>query len=98
MTAPRVLPADVYDTLELSALAYGGIGGRDWTDRHDRPLCVMGHAIEAAPDFRSEYTPFYKALVRANIHLATNDAAVPSRRRVSFREWCRRLNVVRGSQ
>lgn len=44
--AERVLPADVYDTLELSALAYGGIGA-GLLIRLDEPCCAIGQMIEA---------------------------------------------------
>lgn len=51
----RVLPADVFDALELSALAFGGIGAGAWYEdttgeryvgwRDDRvPFCAIGHA------------------------------------------------------
>jgi hypothetical protein len=59
----RVLPADVYDTLELSALAFGGIGAgqfaqklpgeqyqpgrQDVASGHGAPYCVLGHAAAA---------------------------------------------------
>ena len=46
-----VLPADVYDALELSALVHGGIGAECFTVYEDTdddtpppPLCVVGHA------------------------------------------------------
>ena len=44
-----VLPADVYDALELSALVHGGIGAEYFIaeavgDNPPPPLCVMGHA------------------------------------------------------
>lgn len=56
---PRVLPPDVYDTLELAALAYGGVGaGRFFDDSTTRrldkasvPYCIHGMAYVAG-DFR----------------------------------------------
>jgi hypothetical protein len=88
-----VLPADVYDTLEFSSLAYGGIGagsytgGRDWA-----PLCVYGHASYA--DSGSE---MWGALSAAGVGINQNDKAVGSKGRIPFGEWCKRLNVARGA-
>jgi hypothetical protein len=44
-----IIPADVYDTLELSAHAHGGIG-LDQMYLKDRktPCCLLGHIEEAA--------------------------------------------------
>lgn len=61
MSTPRVLPADVYDTLHFSALAFGGIGGADLFEevahsgellhaddaRNATPMCILGHAYHA---------------------------------------------------
>ena len=38
------LPADVWDTLELSALVYGGIGAGVSSDASG-PVCAIGHAV-----------------------------------------------------
>ena len=44
----RVLPADVYDLLELKALEMGGIGkGRDFDD-NNCPVCAYGLVIDGA--------------------------------------------------
>lgn len=65
----RTIPADVYDTLELSAYAHGGIGAGSAYEREknewgnmdfnmDRPLCMLGHLnFVSGPD-----TPFHKLL------------------------------------
>lgn len=56
----RVLPADVYDFLELSALEFGGIGAGYFGESYHStrtdiayglaaPYCVLGHAAAAAP-------------------------------------------------
>jgi hypothetical protein len=50
MSKPIVLPADVYDTLHFSALAFGGIGGgslEDHATMPPEPRCFIGH-LEAA--------------------------------------------------
>lgn len=84
----RTLPADVYDTLEQSALKYGGIGAGSY-NRGGRPVCVFGHAHMAKlPDY---------VLIEAGITEDINDAAIDGFERIPFDEWCRRLNVVRGA-
>jgi hypothetical protein len=107
----RVLPADVYDTLELSALAYGGIGGGRFHDKRGAPYCVRGHAAAAASssdkDWYPRGGPVNEALTDAGLGLAPNDRAVHSlnarrdgawlNRRVRFEDWCKELNVVRGA-
>lgn len=41
----RVLPADVYDALELSALVHGGIGATvRFLPDNGAPCCIVGHA------------------------------------------------------
>lgn len=82
-----MLPADVYDTLELSALAYGGIGGGFYFS-HGIPCCPLGHARAAGI--------LWRELFAADINECVNDHALgDAGQRVSFEEWCRRLNVVR---
>lgn len=72
MRAKRVvLPADVYDTLELSALAYGGIGAGSFgegtgggplvrvLDEHCPPMCAAGHAYASGIEgFKEGNTPW----------------------------------------
>ena len=99
----RVLPADVYDTLEFSALVFGGIGRLAWRacgPHGTVPLCALGHATVADPT-----DTMRRALHAADIFAAENDAAVlsinlrknsPRSARVSFGEWCKELNVIRG--
>jgi hypothetical protein len=108
MSEPIVLPADVYDTLEFSALVFGGIGAdRCWDysasgpDADDIvPVCIRGHAVCAddAEDIGS-------ALDRIGIYFKENDEIVRSvnRRlsrepndRVPFDEYVREGNIVRG--
>ena len=110
MSQERVLPADVFDTLELAAYAYGGVGaGSDYQYSEDGelPLCVFGLACEAGGS--SFVGPVPDALGMAGISRGTNDEAVrainirkglsPHRlnSRVDFlTEWVPELNVVRG--
>lgn len=104
--AQRVLPADVYDALELSALAYGGIGAGSWSqwggDMAGAPYCAFGHAGHL--DAFGCHT-VAEALADARIGVCTNDNAVirintragmPGMNRVSFEDWCAELGVVRG--
>ena len=106
----RVLPADVYDALEMSALAYGGIGARHWTDAGstgygadplDVPFCISGHARACDPS-----RTVNAELHHADISIVTNDTAVrainarkrgPLTARVTFAEWCAELGVERGA-
>ena len=101
MSNKRVLPADVWDTLELSALAFEGIGAGHMFDA-DIPLCVVGHACYAdSPSGAVE-----DALWAADIWGPSNDFAVRtinrrrgtySEARVPFEDWAKELNVVRGA-
>lgn len=108
----RVLPADVYDTLELSALAYGGIGAQRFYDQDypvGEPYCAFGHAYFASGSTDSPYMTDNKitaALVKAGIYVADNDKAVRRyntqlgrhpNARIPFDDWCRILNVRRGA-
>lgn len=97
----RVLPADFYDAMELSAEAYGGIGaGRRYVSRDGKvvaPLCAFGHA-------RDLYVDGESALRNAGLDELTNDlcvVAISSKKRapggrIAFSDWCRWLNVHRG--
>lgn len=114
MTEKRTLPADVYDALELSALAFGGIGRGaylDWDfdgDDAKAPRCILGHAAWLVDDLRvmsdgEVCSVLYEQLGNAE---SVNDTAVRSinwrrgrdgDRRVSFKAWCKELNVERGA-
>ena len=107
MTVRRiVLPRDVYDTLELSAYAYGGIGGGSLTsNRNGDPYCAHGLAEFACGRNAGEISPVEAALYDAHIGVIQNDEAVETinRRngrddwhRVSFEEWAAELGIVRG--
>lgn len=105
----RELPADVYDTLELGALEYGGIGGAFLT-RLDAsgeyvPYCIYGFAREL--DSENEIR---NALIFAGIGVLENDIGVTNVNRtrddnasgvydydrISFDDWTKELNVIRG--
>jgi hypothetical protein len=107
----RVLPADVYDALELSALAYGGIGQPE-IHRGEAPCCLYGHLAEVSgTDSIWELRPeIDEALTRPELYGYvdgdTSDIAVrkinrslgkPVESRVSFKQWCKELGVVRGA-
>lgn len=114
MTEKRVLPADAYDALELSALAFGGIGrgsyldwGVDDGDDPKAPRCIMGHAGWVVGDIHVQSDgAVYSVLSRCLGQPETlNDDAVfainkrlgrDDRARVSFKAWCRELDVERG--
>ena len=106
MSAPvkRVLPADVYDALEFSALVEDGIGaGRKFvvSTVGRVPYCIYGHANALCGECGD-------ALRAAGIRaIGDNDRAVAdinARKRtgnrdarVSFADWCAELGVERGS-
>lgn len=109
-TTTRVLPADVFDALEFSALVYGGIGSLRRTEEREKsfedlrigvatPRCVFGHALflDGAGAMCEE------ALISVDINVYTNDDAVKAVNerkggvgRVSFADWCAELGVERG--
>lgn len=100
-----VLPAHVFDTLELSALAYGGIGAEKASDVWGVPLCVAGHAYDAGmvPEGQLGAVTF---LSWYGLSVRESDAAVwaINRRRrrvpgarVPFAGWCAELGVERGA-
>ncbi len=96
---PRVLTPDVYDTLELSAFVYDGIGRFSMTtvgEEANKPCCIYGHALWA-----SALTNFAASKVADELMFAVtpadSDRAVGKNERISFATWCRRLNVVRGN-
>jgi hypothetical protein len=104
MKTQRVLPADVYDTLEFSALVYGGIGAGWTVDSAGIPLCVIGHADQAVEDDWMD-GPVVCALWCVGMSGSVNDGAVgrinerkgaPENTRVTFAEWCEELGIVRG--
>jgi hypothetical protein len=115
-TPVRALDADTYDTLELGALAFGGIGaGSDflWGKTDACALtCNCAHGIVAQFYQKrlfgmAAFGDGNDALGRAGVGRNVNDSAVGrvnkrkgrgsrSSRRITFRAWCKALNVVRG--
>jgi hypothetical protein len=129
-----VLPADIFDTLELSAYAFGGIGAGTYNDGEDdatdfvgeegellnfrrgydvefqgadapapkliAPVCAVGHAAFAAIPRSFDWF----SMIDGNTITANDDAveAINARKgvelstKVTFEEWARELNVVRG--
>jgi len=110
MRTQRVLPADVYDTIEFSALAFGGIGGSfllEGVGDDAVPYCAWGHAIRAeVPDIDTMPNLFKRACEFFPLSIADNDSAVQRinarkgvrerNARVTFAEWAKELNIVRG--
>lgn len=93
------LPADVYDTLELSSLAYGGIGAGN-NQVGGTPYCVYGHAR-----FADGWMGDVEIALRCTgLTLFTNDNAVSdfntrhgldAMSRIGFADWCDELGVER---
>lgn len=111
MSKQRVLPADIYDTLELSVLAFGGIGRSNWWDRglvspdddEAIPCCLHGHA--QASGIVPEGTYVAASLQAIEVDIYDNDLAVTRindrkkvdrDERVSWSDFTRELNIVRG--
>lgn len=128
-----VLQRDVYDTLELSSYAFGGIGAGTYNEGDDdvtdyvgedgelldgsyesigveiiatpprllAPVCAVGHAAFSAIPRRFDWyalingatiTENDEAVLRINGRKGADDLEA----RVTFHEWARELNVVRG--
>ena len=110
-TPRKTLPPDLYDFLELSALAFGGIGAGQYlkTDT-DTPYCALGHVGKGERGFgRTLLAPLpfelRRTLRQAKVTEAENDAAVRAlnlrhgrspNARVTFKQWAKALNIVRG--
>jgi hypothetical protein len=105
----RVLPADVYDALELSAEAYGGIGAGQW-HKNDCPICFVGHVYYAGISETCDIDPQWlrdAMLLHDDSLEGLSDRAVRAinarngiedrESRVSFADWCAELGIVRGS-
>lgn len=129
-----VLQRDIYDTLELSSYAFGGIGAGTYNEGEDdvtdyvgedgelldgsfeslgveisvtppnllAPVCAVGHAAFSAIPRRFDWYTLVngntvsendEAVTRINTRKGTLDVAA----RVTFHEWARELNVVRGA-
>lgn len=93
----RVLPADVYDAFELSAFAHGGIGGGKAFDYLGHPVCILGHRDHICGSLPGR-NAVDRALESAGLGIDLNDEHTPlDGSRISWAEYCRRLNIVRGS-
>jgi len=95
-----VLPAEVFDLLELAAEAHGGIGcGAMYADcEAQEPLCAHGLLEFAKGEGGWNYQP---ELLAVGLSPGRNDGAFKFKehqrgQRLSFKEWCRRLGVGRG--
>jgi hypothetical protein len=101
----RVLPADVYDALELSAEAYGGVGVHHWFEDvagENIPCCIQGHGFfvdngygDVLRALTSAFDGHSFSVVSANDGCFTIEERT-AKARIPFAEWCDRLNVVRG--
>lgn len=109
-TIERGLPADVYDTLEFSVLAYKGIGApsvfTEWGNAESGPCCLYGHGLLASNSGRGVLTNrIARILAKAGIEPQDSDRAVYAIRqrrnkscdyRVDWKEFTRECNIVRG--
>lgn len=106
----KVIPADVYDALEFSALAFGGIGGGCLNDSGGAPCCLMGHMDACSPMESAEgydgWQEMEAAVVDPVWSLGTkNDHTVsainarkmyPQYTKVTFEEYVAERGWVRG--
>lgn len=99
----RVMQAQVYDYLELAALAFGGIGMGKYSQGNARaPHCALGYAGEGVPSCVGDDT-IYAEFERLGITVCANDIAIEMYRRlasderVSFETWCKLMRVTRGA-
>jgi hypothetical protein len=93
------MDANLYDALEMTALAYGGIGRGNLTREGGAPSCFYGHVgFLAGAYYCSPGTdPIWDLARDTGIDAyRDNDRVVPPGRRLSWREFCRRLHIVRG--
>lgn len=101
-TDVRVLPADVYDALELVAEVFGGIGAGgmavfgsgNWSaliDGTARPNCAIGAAYFLDGNFTGETR---EALRAVDITTAANDNAVARLNRMAGREQTTRVSFA----
>ena len=104
MITQWTLDADVYDALELSAEAHGGVGAGAYFD-FGGPLCIIGHASFldnvsmagrlgrqgfAEDTLRAAYDG-----VLANASDAVVCGAAKGGARISFQLWAERIGCVR---
>lgn len=101
----KVLAADIYDTVELTSLMFGGIGA-GYISRGDAPFCLIGHIDFAAPVTSAPLWNAFRSIFAGPISVANNIAvrAINRRKdranldaRVTWEEYTRELNIVRGA-
>lgn len=106
MSEKRVLPAEVFDALQMSAAMYGGIGAFDRFTTNGVPICYVGHleyaGLSTVPhcDVHGER---YGIAMRDNDHAVANIARRhgqfgDSGYRATFEEWANELGVCRGEE
>lgn len=96
------LPADIYDTLELAAEAFGGIGAYQMYNDVTREDPMDPHGLlEFARGERAwQAQPELQAVgITTRIHDNTfmRMRGQGYGRRIPFATWCRRLGVARGA-
>lgn len=101
----KMIQADVYDVIELSAHVYGGIGAHSNYDGAGNPNCLAGHINGATAAGLSEEVreaveePFIGGLTFLNDQAVLNINArkgVQGGARVSFEEYVAERGWVRG--
>lgn len=112
MPAKRTLPADVYDALEMSAEAFGGVGAfTPFSYDYEVPQCIIGHAAfldgKTSPNNDLDGEVMMALLCAFGFERPVsvgyeNDGAIEGKIsrdndwRVPFAVWCAELGVVRG--
>lgn len=104
-TEKRRIPADIWDTLELSALANGGVGRGSYCDAYDVPCCIVGHAWGTGM-YRSDEIRLRRITEARGLGLGVlNDEAVriineragrDAYARVTFQEYVEEMGWERG--
>jgi hypothetical protein len=109
MTDTVVLPADVYDALELSCEVFGGIGAHALWDDDFAPFCIAGQAMwldcggyHSGPILRviEDACGGWGAMVNRNNdtirQLTHTDLRRYTGKRVSWQKFAKAAHIVRG--
>lgn len=110
-TKERELPGDVYDALQMSAEAYGGIGAGkfyDYTQNPPAPFCYIGHlqqsgAVEGKLSMGEAFGIWASendvAVESVNLRQkpAIRPFSVEAGTRIPFDQWTKELNVKRAA-